>query len=327
MRLLYFTDTHIRTTNPINRKDDFIQTLRDKFTELCSIVHERKVDFVLHGGDLFDRPDLPIAFATGFLKTIESFKVPFYMISGNHDMFAQNPNTVSRTILGLLDEFNVIHIIDKEKPVFLSSGDSFNVCLMGTSYFYGLDQDPENYIIRSKPEGSKYLLHLTHGMLLDGGFIEGIDYVSVDQIKETCADITFGAHYHAGFKTVEHDGKYFINPGALARLSSGSFDIQRMPKTVFIELTEDQIIIEEIPLKCALKGSEVIDIDKLSSYQYTREILDNFKNLAESTIDFKQMDINNILISISKSEQMEEDISKEAIRRIGQVQMARSEHQ
>ncbi len=327
MRLLYFTDSHIRNTNPINRKDDFTQTLRDKFTELSSIIKEKQVNFVLHGGDLFDRPDLPIAFATDFLKLIEGFSVPFYMISGNHDMFAQNPNTVSRTILGMLNEFDVIHIIDKNQPVYLSSTDSFKVCVMGTSYFYGIDKDPENYILRNKPEDAKYLLHLTHGMLLDGGFIEGIDYVSIDQIKETCADITFGAHYHAGFKTIEQDGKYFINPGAMVRLSSGSFDYQRMPKAVLVELTEREILIEEISLTSAKKGSEVIDMDKISTYQYTKEILDNFKSLAESTVDFEQMDVNNILISISKSDNLDEEISKEAIRRIGQVQMARSENQ
>lgn len=324
MKFLYFTDSHIRTKNPINRKDDFVQTLRDKFTELSSIIKENQVDFVLHGGDLFDRPDLPIPFATEFLKIIEGFSIPFYMISGNHDMFAQNPNTVSKTILGMLSEFDVIHIIEKEDPVYLFT-ESFKVCIVGTSYFYGIDKDPENYIIRNKPEDVKYLLHLTHGMLLDGGFIEGIDYVSIDHIKETRADITFGAHYHAGFKTIEHEGKYFINPGAMVRLSSGSFDYHRMPKVILVELTDEGIKIEEIPLTCAKKGSEVIDMDKISTYQYTKEILDNFKNLAESTVDFEQMDINNILLSISKNENLDEEISKEAIRRIGQVQMARSE--
>ena len=64
MRILYFTDTHIRATNPKSRKDNFYETLITKFEEVSKIIHEENVDYVIHGGDLFDRPYTSILVST-----------------------------------------------------------------------------------------------------------------------------------------------------------------------------------------------------------------------------------------------------------------------
>lgn len=50
MRILYFTDTHIRGTNPKSRKDNFPDTLREKLEELVRVSQECKVDYVFFGG-------------------------------------------------------------------------------------------------------------------------------------------------------------------------------------------------------------------------------------------------------------------------------------
>ena len=57
MRILFFTDTHIRGTNPQNRKDNFPETLYLKMEEVFDIAKKNNVDILLHGGDIFDRPD------------------------------------------------------------------------------------------------------------------------------------------------------------------------------------------------------------------------------------------------------------------------------
>ena len=38
MKLLYLTDTHIRGTNPLGRRDDFILTMQNKLTEVKEII-------------------------------------------------------------------------------------------------------------------------------------------------------------------------------------------------------------------------------------------------------------------------------------------------
>ncbi len=87
MKLLYLTDTHIRGTSPKNRLDDYYESLKEKLKEISNIIREEKVDYVLHGGDLFDRPDVSVSIVSDFAKIFQDFGVPIYIISGNHDIF------------------------------------------------------------------------------------------------------------------------------------------------------------------------------------------------------------------------------------------------
>ena len=67
LRFLFLTDTHIRGTNPQNRKDDFLKTLFDKMTEVFDLAKQNNVDIIIHGGDVFDRPDISPSIHTSYL--------------------------------------------------------------------------------------------------------------------------------------------------------------------------------------------------------------------------------------------------------------------
>ena len=81
MRFLFFTDTHIRGTNPQNRKDNFLQTLHQKVEEVLSIAQNSKVDIILHGGDIFDRPDISPSLVREFILLINKYSIPVYAIA------------------------------------------------------------------------------------------------------------------------------------------------------------------------------------------------------------------------------------------------------
>ena len=49
-------DLHIRKQAPINRKDDFYITLKEKLKEIVKVGYENKVDGFLIAGDFFDTP-------------------------------------------------------------------------------------------------------------------------------------------------------------------------------------------------------------------------------------------------------------------------------
>jgi DNA repair exonuclease SbcCD nuclease subunit len=70
MRFLYFTDTHIKGTTPRNRTDDFYETLKSKFNEIKTISEELNIDYILHGGDWFDRPDVSPSIVREFAAVI-----------------------------------------------------------------------------------------------------------------------------------------------------------------------------------------------------------------------------------------------------------------
>lgn len=321
MKLLYLTDTHIRGTCPKNRKDDFVQTLETKLTEIIQIIKEQNVDYVIHGGDLFDRPDISISVVSKFAKILKNIKVPFYIVSGNHDIFGHNPDTINRTILGLLDDLDFINVINKNIKIFLEK-DNIKLQLTGQPYIYDID-DPlnkNNYILNDVADDVDYAIHVVHGMLLDKPFVKGIPYTLIEDIKDTLADITLSGHYHSGFKTTIFDNKYFINPGSLVRITNSLREIDRIPQVVIIDLDE-KINIEYVQLKSALKGDFVLDRSEIEKFVFKSERLYEFKQMIDSALDFDKMDINDILIEVSASEGVSNEVKIEALRRIAEIQM------
>jgi DNA repair exonuclease SbcCD nuclease subunit len=228
---------------------------------------------VIHGGDLFDRPDISVSIVSRFAKILKEIKIPLYIVSGNHDIFGHNPLTVGRTMLGLLNDLDFIHIID-DKEVIILEKNNIKLQLTGQPYTYDIDNplNKDKYIVKEIKDNVNYSIHVVHGMLLDKPFIKGIPYTLLEDIKGTKADITLSGHYHNGFKTTIIDNKYFINPGSIVRITNSLREINRIPQVVMLDLN-DKINIEYVPLKCAeevklkniyLKAREFWNLSRLS---------------------------------------------------------------
>lgn len=321
LKLLFFTDTHIRGNTPKNRKDIFIDTVENKLLEITDIIKEYNIDFLLHGGDLFDRPDVSITIASKFAKILAKIQVPIYLISGNHDIYGHNPDTLNRTMLGLLDVLGVIRIIKNEDKIILEK-DNIRVQLTGQPYIYDIDSTTnlDYYLVKDVEPNVNYSIHMVHGMLLDKPFIKEVPHTLIDDIKETMADITLSGHYHAGFNTTKIGNKYFINPGSMVRIANSLREMERIPKVILIELKDD-IIIKEIPLKSALPGEEVLDRGEIEKNLFKNERIIEFKQTIDAALDFEKMDINEVLIEVSSAEGVEDKVKEEALRRIALSQM------
>lgn len=321
MKILFFTDTHIRGTTPKNRKDDLFDTLEKKINEIVEISNSNNVDFVLHGGDLFDRPDVSVSIVSRFVTILNKFKAPIYIISGNHDVYGHNPQTIYRTMLGLFNAMGIIHLIDEGEVIFLKK-DNITVQLTGQPYTYSIDEkiNINKYKVEKIDKRVDFSIHMVHGMLLDRPFIKGIPYTLIDDIKDTKADITLAGHYHSGFGIIKSDDKYFVNPGSIIRITNSLREIERIPQVVMITL-EDNIKIELIPLKSALPGEEVLNRQEIENFIFKNERLTQFKQSVDSTANFEKLDINEILLNISLAEEVSDKVKQEALRRISLSQM------
>ncbi|MDO5036827.1 MAG: metallophosphoesterase family protein [Tissierellia bacterium] len=322
MRFLYFTDSHIRGTNPKSRKDDFLDTLKNKLEEILRISKERKVDYLLHGGDLFDRPDVSISVLNDLAGILNGFPVPLFIISGNHDIYGHNPETLHRSILGLLNSLAIVQVINNKK-ILLEEGD-LKVQLSGAPYRMGMDEDSQkaSYILRDRPQEVDYAIHLVHGFLMDKKFMEGIPHTLISEVLETQADLTLSGHYHHGFKTQEIEGKVFANPGAIVRISNSLTELKRRPKVLLIEVTKKGgLQIEEVFLKSALPGKDVLDREEIDRHRFKRVELEEFKGLINRSGDFKKMDIIDLVMEISKSQHISQEVRDEALKRITQTQI------
>lgn len=312
MKLLFFTDTHIRMSKPRNRLDDFYETTLNKLEEIKNYANENKIDYVLHGGDLFDRPDSAIKPTSEVGKILSSFNMPIYIVAGNHDIFGYNTKTLNRTMLGLLDNFHVLNIIP-EDGILLNS-DEVSILVLGKDYSSDIDLNKENYII--KKSNLKYdadiVINIVHGFLIDRPFLKQVPHVLIGEITDTEADITLAGHYHTGFKTQYIDGKFFSNPGSMVRISNSLGEIKRKPKFLELNITKDNIVIKDVYLKSAKDGEEVLDRKALTESHYKDERLTIFSNSIDQNVDLELLNLDTILNEISKSENFDQDILKEA---------------
>jgi DNA repair exonuclease SbcCD nuclease subunit len=321
LRLLFLTDTHIRGTTPKNRKDNLPETLENKLKEIGEIIENYDIDYVLHGGDLFDRPDISVSVVGNFASILNNIKVPIYIVCGNHDIYGHNPDTINRTMLGLLNTLNVVRIINKGENIYLNKN-GIKVQLTGQPYTFNIDDElnRSNYIVKDVPKDVDYAIHMVHGMLLNKPFIRGIPYTLIDDIKDTEADITLAGHYHSGFGIINTNGKYFVNPGSLIRVTNSLTEIERMPKVVIIDLNEN-INIELIELKVAAQGKDVLDRKEIENHIFKSERLFEFKQSIDTAVNFEKLEINEILMEVSNAEGVSEDVKEEALKRIALSQM------
>ncbi|MDO5714993.1 MAG: metallophosphoesterase [Tissierellia bacterium] len=319
MKILYFTDTHIRGTNPKNRIDDFYKTLLTKFEEVLQITIDENIDFVLHGGDLFDRPDISVSVVGEFSKILNRFPVPIYAISGNHDIFGHNPDTLHRTMLGLISNLGVLNIINDKKIILKKD---IKVQLTGAPYTMSIDDknNHNGYILNEKDPDCDYAIHMTHGFLVDKPFLKDVKHTLITDILDTKADITLGAHYHYGFPTTCIEGKYFINPGALVRISNSLAEMKRKVKIDIIELS-DTISIREVPLQSARPGTEVLDRSEIERHKFKGMKIHEFKEIIDSSSNLNELDIFSLLQKIAENEQIPQKVRDEALHRVEKAQI------
>ncbi len=333
MKLLYLTDTHIRGTSPRNRLDDLPATLQAKLSEVVELARVHQVAAILHGGDLFDRPDVAPAVALEFLKVLMAAPCPMYGIAGNHDVYGFNPDTVPRTMLGLFDGFRLFQLLKPGQQAFIEQG-GLKVQVTGQEFHAELDRrDPRlDYCVvpagvggslHERHPDADFAIHLTHGMLLEKPFFEGISHTLLDAVMaHTVADVTFGGHYHPGWsRPFEVDGRLFINPGALVRLGNQSADFRRPIQVVLLELEKGQPVrYQLIPLRSAKPGEEVLDRSQEEAQMARERALADFIQGVGDTSQFEVLEVQVIMERIAENAGVPPRVREEALRRLGLAQ-------
>lgn len=318
MKFLFFTDAHIRGNNPSSRRDNFFETLKDKLSELVNVAQENKVKHVIFGGDLFDRPDISLAVVKDFIKIIKNFPLPLLCVIGNHDVYGQNPGTVNRTILGLLEELGIVEFLSNTPKVLITESNK-TIQITGTHYYYDIDgTEKDSYIVKEKD--CDFSIHVAHGFLLEKPFNNEVRYTLIDEIANlTLADITLVGHYHSGFGVKKYNGKYFVNPGAISRISNTVSEIYRIPSYAIIDI-DKTINISISKLQCAKNGEDVLDREKLLIEQNKTILFNQFVHQITSYGNYEILKLENIISQIAEHEKLGNDIKKEALEKIALAQ-------
>lgn len=314
MKILFLTDDHKRGTSPENRKDNFPATVAAKLREVVEIACQEEVDYILHGGDFFDVPAPALSICADFLEIYQQFPAPVYVVPGNHDLFGHNPETLHRTMLGFAARLGVVKLLGRE-PLYLEK-DGVRVQLTGQCYHYDIDRrDPkEDYVV--KKENCDYAIHVVHGMLLDRQSFPGPFYTLVEDIWETEADFTLAGHNHLGFPDIEKEGKYFLNPGALVRLSNRPAEISRPIQVIILELKKSGSSYKKVKLQSAPPGEDVLDRSRLEEAAFREEKLASYLAEVKSAASYKWTDVRALIEEIVVQEKLDQEVRDEALRRI-----------
>lgn len=320
MRFLYFTDDHKRGTTPENRLDNFPVTLAHKLQEVVKIAGEQEVDYVLHGGDFFDVPAPAISVCADFLEIYQQFSVPVFTIPGNHDLFGHNIATLPRTMLGFAARLGIVHLLGKE-PIYLEKN-GLRVQLTGQGYHFEMDRRERHLDYMIKKKDCDYAIHMVHGMLLERALFPGAFYTLIEQIWDTEADFTLAGHNHLGFPDTEKDGKYFLNPGALVRLSNHQQEMKRPVQVVVIDLSGSCPTYKKIRLKSAVPGEDVLDRSRQEEAAFREQKLAGYLAEVKAAGSYQRTDVRVLLGEIAAAENLPPGVVEEALRRISLAEEA-----
>ncbi|MBO8158357.1 metallophosphoesterase [Thermosyntropha sp.] len=320
MRFLYITDTHLRGNAPKNRIDNFIVNLKNKIDEVIDLAYKYQVDYILHGGDFFDSPSPSLAAVGDFLKlfTKENFP-PIYAISGNHDVFAANLNTLPRTMLGFLDKLGFLKLIMPGEKIMLEKND-ITVQLTGQSYYYDIDREDEHNAYIVKKGNADIAIHMVHGMLVNDPGFPGQDFTLIDHILDTEADITLSGHNHLGFGIIEKENRLFVNPGALIRISSDKKEMSRKVSVALIKIERKKPEVDLISLTSALPGDLVLSREAIEAEAERSKKIAGFVAEISKATNLERTDAERIIEEIARAQNINLEVRKEALERISKVQ-------
>lgn len=328
MKLLYFTDPHIRANSPGSRKDDFPETILRKLTWVGDYAYENKIDAILVGGDWLDRPDISYAMLNCVIRLLFIWKtrgIRVFSILGNHDIYGYNPKTFGRTALSVLDGLDLITRLSMESHKFKC------VSLTGADAHYSLDKNGcvDHYV--DVPDAPGFVkIHLVHGFLTKTKWGDGVPSTTIADIAHTNANIVLTGHDHGGFGIIEMNGRTFCNPGAIARVTAGVGDINLEVKVTLIEVHEQtlsyKLTLIPLPADIARPAAEVLDREKLELEKENKRQLVAFTNSIGDFEKYEAIDIYSLLDALAEEEQISSIVISIARERLQMAEIQKGEH-
>ncbi len=330
MKLISVGDWHLRGTNPRNRTDDYVATLKAKLTEVFSLAWQHHAEAIIVPGDIWDSFVVAISVLLDFANLIKD-TAPCRIITtvGNHDVQGYNLVTYWRSSLRLLELLvpQLEVYMDPSKPVYFPNEPGLpGISITFTPYSGKIDKDgygyspevPEKYYDSFYPRPKT--IHVAHGMALD--HIPPFDRYSLIQHMKTDADLVITGHDHTGYGLYRRaDGKVFMNFGALPRIQASMNEMERKIQVALIELTDaGQFEITPIKLLTAKPGPEVLDRSKIESEKQRQYTMDNFAALIQqNTGQAVLLDVNQIVETIAEQDSMAPEIVSLALKKIDEM--------
>ena len=222
IKFIHLADTHLGLNwPPIGRQDRIqIQVYGRAFASIVDAALEKEVDFVVHGGDLVDRPRPSTAAWNRLLEQLPRLKnagIPFIVTPGSHDRPESYFDKAGGDVLEILDKrASLVKRIDADRePVYsftTKSGKTVTVYGLGD---HGSEQEQLLQSLKAKmTTQSGFRILLMHGSVSNMPTMAGptvkADLMS-DLLTQGFVDYVALGHNH---KRWEHKDLQIYNPGS-----------------------------------------------------------------------------------------------------------------
>jgi len=308
VKILFFTDLHLRQTPPRWRKDSFAAQLLLKLQWIVDYAIKQECDRVYFGGDFVDSPQASIALTNSAIELLDQLatrQIGFTAALGQHDEVGNHPDGIRGSVASLLyrtkttgmPRYGASHdFVLTDTAVVHYREDEFDIPLFGE---------------QGNHPAQTHRFCVIHLPIVANPV--PWPHILVTDI-ETDADIVFCGDYHAGWEPIEHEGTWFINPGAVARLSVG--DARRQPKIAIIDTNKlPECPAEYIDIPC----NRPEDAFELISAQETKDRKDRHSRYTQILTELAEQESSEnwelLLEQAAEDETIEDEVLQEARRR------------
>ena len=305
MKLLYLQDFHLLFKAPINRKDNYYQSMLLKLDEILSIAKKNKVSYILDGGDFFESPLVSNTIVDEILDKIERSKIEWEMLFGNHCMNSHHIEHSNATSLA--------HMIRRSKFIgYLDTIEEDDFFLKGYEYKHDIESKiKEEGLLHDKKD--KLTIAIVHALITEKPLPHSAMHVYYKNIK-TNYDYILVAHNHHPFEFKLKDTT-ILDIGCIGRRKIDEQDIQ--PSVLLIDTETKELKI--IKLKSAKEGKDVFDLEKVMKAKKFEHNIDNFIDSLNS-VKLQSLNIKDKVEQIGKESKIDREIIDAVINRIGEME-------
>lgn len=304
-KYLYIQDIHLSGKTPINRKDNYLDSIFLKLKEIILIAKKNKCGSIISGGDNLDSPIISLPICDKFIDIIEESKIPFYTVWGNHDEQFHNSEVSKSTTLQHM--FNRSFLINCLNVI-----ETNEIYIKAFHYFHNCEKTiKEEGLFHDKKD--KFTIAIVHALITEKRLPYSAMHVYYKDIKSNYNYILV-AHNHHPFN-FKIDGTQILDIGCIGRRKIDEQNIE--PSVLLIDANTKKF--EIIKLKSVKSSEKVFDLEKIEKIKQFEGNIDKFIHSLDN-IKFQSLDVRGRIMEIAKETKVEKEIVDEIIDRIGGVE-------
>jgi DNA repair exonuclease SbcCD nuclease subunit len=267
MKLLFASDFHLSSKNPVGRLDDLVVTQFEKLAFILGLARKQDA-IVVQAGDLFTRPRswflLPQV-----IHGLKLFNVPFYCVFGQHDTYMYSEETRERTSLGVLEKAGLVTVLSDVPTV-----PKNKILFYGASYGQEL---PE-------PKETGFKVGVIHASISDKAlwpdhkFTPAKKYLAANKY-----DVILCGDVHSRFVYRDVAGRMIVNTGPILRREANEYNFKNTPAVMLYDTDTRNGEWFDVPCQ---SPNIVLSRDHIERSKEAETLLDEFVNLVKAGGEF-----------------------------------------